>query len=281
MASETTMTSQADSLFASWVDDMIIEEVRPYNVCRPFFRTRGPEKSNAFDFSLLADPGVANSGPGSYTEGTGLSNTELTSTDETATATAKGMMATVTDELSEVSLWDTYSVFGAALARSVAERFETDATALLDDFSNTTGTAGVASTTSTLYEAVNQLEQRDQVGTPVGVLDPLQIGQIRNDVGTSGAAALGSSSLSVGGVLSNVLSGFAFEWAGAPWYQTSLVTSTGGAVFLSDLALGLYQIRQTRTELERDASLPGTEIVVTERYGMVEVRDVAGETILI
>lgn len=278
MASETTMTSQADSLFTSWVDDMIIEENRPYNVCRPFFRTRGPNKANAFDFPLLADPGVAGA---TYTEGTGLSNTEITSTDETATATAKGMMATVTDELAEVSLWDAYSVFGGALLRSVEERFETDATALLDDFANTTGTAGVASTASTLYEAVNQLEQRDQVGTPVGVLDPLQVGQIRNDVGTSGAAALGNSNISVGGVLSNVLNGFAFEWAGAPWYQTSLVTSTGGAVFLAGLALGLYEIRHARTELQRDASLPGTEIVVTERYGMVEIRDVAGETILI
>ncbi len=278
MASETTMTSQADSLFSSWVDDMIIEEVRPYNVCRPFFRTRGPEKSNAFDFPLQADPGAAGA---SYTEGTGLSNTELTSTDETATATAKGAMATITDELAEVSLWDAYGHFGGVLGRSVAERFEVDATSLLDEFANTTGTAGIASTTSTLYEAVNQLEQRDQVGTPVGVLDPVQIGQIRNDIGTSGAAALGNSSISVNGVLSNVLSGFTFEWAGAPWYQTSLVSATGGAVFLSGLALGLYQIRQMRTELERDASIPGTEIVVTERYGSVEIRDVAGETILI
>lgn len=278
MASETTMTSQADSLFSSWVDDQAIEENRPYNVMRQFFRTRGPNKSNAFDFPILADPGAAGA---SYTEGTGLTNTELTSTDETATATAKGMMATVTDELSEVSLWDTYAVFGGQLNRSVEERFETDATALLDDFANTTGTAGVASTAATLYEAVNQLEQRDQVGTAVGVLDPIQIGQIRNDIGTSGAAALGNSSVMVNGVLSNVLNGFAFEWAGAPWYQTSLVTSTGGAVFLADLALGLYNIRSRRTETQRDASLPGTEIVVTERYGMVEIRDVAGETILI
>jgi hypothetical protein len=278
VASETTTTSQADSLFTSWVDDMIIDEVRPYNVMRPFFRTRGPEKAAAFDFPLQADPGAAGA---SYTEGTGLSNTELTSTDETATATSKGMMATITDELTEISLWDTYSHFGGVLARSVAERFETDATALLDDFANTTGTAGVASTASTIYEAVNQLEQRDQVGTPVAVLDPLQVGQIRDDIGTSGAAAIASGSMNVAGALAGTLAGFAFEWAGTPIYQTSLVTSTGGAVFLADLALGLYQIRAVRTELERDASLPGTEIVVTERYGSVEVRDVAGETVLI
>lgn len=277
MASETTTTSQADALFTSWVDDMIIEENRPYNVCRPFFRTRSKQMgASAFDFPILADAGVAGA---SYTEGTGLSNTEITATDETATATSKGMMATVTDEFAEISLWDAYGVFGATLARSVAERFETDATALLDDFANTTGTAGVATTAATLLEAVNQLSQRDQVGTAVGVLDPAQIGNVQQDLGTSGAAVLSTGVGNEG--LSTNLGGFAFNWGGVDWYQTSLVTTTGGAVFLRDLALGLYEIRPPRTELQRDASLPGTEIVVTERYGMIEIRDVAGETILI
>ena len=278
MADETTMSTQADSLFASWVSAQILEETRPYNVMRPFFRYAGPEKSNAYDFPVLTDEGPAGA---SYTEGTGMSNVAIDSTDETATATAKGMMATITDELEEVTLFDAYGVFGGVLARGVAERFETDATALLDDFTNTTGTAGVATTYATLLEAVNQLEQRDQVGQPVGVLDPVQIGNVRNDVGTSGAALFASGQINVGGVQANVLAGYCFDVAGAPWYQTSLVSATGGAVFLAGIALGHYEIRPQRTELQRDASLPGTEIVVTERYGMVEIRDAAGETILI
>src|SRR5512143_1545987 len=272
------MTAQADSLFTSWVSERILEELRPYNVMRPFFRYEGAHKSNAFDFPVQTDPGVAGA---TYTEGTGLSNTELDSTDETATCTAKGAMATVTDELSEVSLFDTYAFFGGVLARSVPERFETDATSLLDEFANTTGTAGVPTTYATLLEAVNQLEQRDNVGTAVGVLDPSQIGNIRQDVGASGAALFASGQINVGGIQANTLAGYCFEAAGAPWYQTSLVSATGGAVFLSNLALGLYEIRATRTETQRDASLPGTEIVVTQRYGVVEIRDVAGETILI
>lgn len=277
MASETTTTSQADSLFTSWVDDMIIEENRPYNVMRPFFRFRSKQQgASAFDFPLLADAGAAGA---TYTEGTGLTNTELTSTDETATATSKGMMATVTDEYAEISLWDAYSVFGATLARSVLERFETDATSLLDEFANTTGTAGVATSLATLLEAVNQLEQRDQVGSAVGVLDPVQVGNVRQDAATSGAAILGTGNANQ--TINASLAGYAFEYGGVPWHQTSLVSATGGAVFLSGLALGLYEVRPLRTELQRDASLPGTEIVVTTRYGMVEIRDVAGETILI
>jgi hypothetical protein len=65
------------------------------------------------------------------------------------------------------------------------------------------------------------------------------------------------------------------------FYQTSAVTATGGGVFLSNVALGLYEIRPLRIETHRDASLPGTEVVATSRYGMVEIRDVAGETILV
>ena len=278
MASETTMTSQADSLFTSWVSSQIVDELRPYNVMRPFFRYAGPEKSNAYDFPLQADPGAASA---SYTEGTGVSNTELTSTDETATATAKGMMATITDELNEVSLFDAYSHFGGVLARSVAERFETDATALIDDFANTTGTSGVATSWATLLEAANQLEQRDIMGQIVFVLDPAQVGNVRQDVGTSGAALFGHSDINVGGTQASTLAGYAgFNVGTAPVYQTSLVTSSGGACFVSGQALGLYEIRAPRTELQRDASLPGTEIVVTQRYGMVEIRDVAGETIV-
>jgi hypothetical protein len=35
-----------------------------------------------------------------------------------------------------------------------------------------------------------------------------------------------------------------------------------------------------RLESERDASMPGTEVVAFARYGLIEVRDVWGETIL-
>lgn len=242
---------------------------------REFFRHAGPEKSAAYDFPIITDPGAAGA---SYTEGTGLSNTAISSTDETATATAKGMMTTVTDELAEISLFDSYAVFGGVLRRSVAERFETDATALLDDFANTTGTAGVPTTYATLLEAANQLEQRDQTGEVVFVLDPVQVGDVRNDIGTSGASIHVMSGATQQATLDGKTN---IQGAGFPVYQTSLVTSTGGACFVKGVALGLYTIRDMRTELERDASLPGTEIVVTERYGSVEIRDVAGETILV
>src|SRR5881397_3952250 len=126
---------------------MILDEERPLNVCRPFFYTVGPRNSSAVDFPTQDDPGAA---AASYTEGSGLSNTLLNTSKVTATAVSTGMMASVTDELVENSIIDAYPHFGGVLARSVAERFETDATALLDDFATTANTATVPLTYSTL-----------------------------------------------------------------------------------------------------------------------------------
>lgn len=278
MANETTTTSANDVFFAAWVDDMILDEERPLNVCRPFFYTVGPRSTSAVDFPLQDDPGAASA---SYTEGTGLSNTQLATSKVTATAISTGMMATITDELVENSIIDAYPHFGGVLARGVAERFETDATALLDDFSNTSNTSGVPLTYSTHLSAVSALAQRDQpVGfNTVAIYDPAQVLELAQDVGTSGAAQWASKSPND---LQEVgRAGYVTHLGGADIYQTSLVTSTGGAVFLDQIALALYEIRPYRTELQRDASMPGTEIVVTTRYGMVERRDRAGQTVLI
>lgn len=275
MADETIRSGYNDTEFAAWVSSNILDENRPYNVMRPFFRYEGRQASNVYDFPIQADPGAA----AAYTEGTGLANTALTTDKASATAGTFGIMATVTDELSETSLISVGAQAASVLGRSVMEKFETDATSLIDEFANTTGTDGVPTTLATLLEAINQLEQRDQMGTPVGVLDPVQVGDVRQDAATSGAAVLGTGVAN--GTLDATLSGFAFSWGGVNFYQTSLVSATGGAVFLSGVALGLYEVRPLRIETQRDASLPGTEIVATTRYGMIEIRDVAGETVLV
>jgi HK97 family phage major capsid protein len=275
MADEITTTSHDDLLFAAWVRDRILDENRPFNVMRPFFDFEGKHPSNEADFPIQDDPAAA----AAYTEGTGLANTAITTSKKTATAGTFGMMATVTQELQETSVIDAVNQTAAVLGRSVAEKFETDATALLDDFANTTGTSGVATTYATLLEAVNQLAQRDQMGSPVIVLDPAQVGSVQQDIATSGAAVFGNPSFA--GVPSESLAGYTGIVVGqAPVFQTSLVTSSGGAAFLAGLALALYEIRPYTTETFRDISLPGDEIVTTTRYGMVEQRDVAGETIV-
>lgn len=279
MANESTLTTYNDFYPASVIADSVLDEERPYNAMTPaMFRYQSFGGSNVADFPIQADPGAA----GSSTEGTGLSNATSGFSSDKASATlgTVGQMTTVTDELRDTSKFEMIGHVSAVLGRSIAEKKQTDYTALIDDFANTTGTAGVARTAADLLEAVNQLEQRDQVGMPVGVLDPSVIGDIRNDFGTSLAAHYGNPSTNTNRLLDGTLDSFAFEFAGAPWLQTSLVTSTGGGVFIAGVALGLYEQWDLRIATERDESMPGTEVVAFARYGLIEVRDRAGETIL-
>src|SRR5438477_2491889 len=278
MANEVTTTILNDSNFAAWVDSQILDEARPYNVMRPFFRYAGPEKSKAYNFPVQTKPAIS----ASYTEGTGLSNAVFADTAPSATAGVFGQMATVTDEAQETTVYDAVAQLTGVIGRSTAEKFETDATALTAAFSNTSNTAGVPLTWVTMLAAVNGLEGRDQAGTPVFVLKTSQVGQVRQDVGASGAALFGNPAMPVMGIEAATLAGYAgFACSGAPVYQSSLVTSTGGGVFLAGIAEGLYEIRAPRSETIRVPSLPGLQIVNTTRYGMIEIRDAAGQTVLI
>jgi hypothetical protein len=278
MASEVTTTVLNDSTFAAWVTDVILNEARPYNVMRPFFRYAGPEKSNAYQFPIQDKPSVA----AAYTEGTGLSNQAFTDSKATATAGPVGQQATVTDEAQETTVYDAVGQISGVLGRSVAEKWETDATALTAAFSNTSNTAGVSLTFVTMLGAKNGLETRDLKGTAVFVLDPSQVGQVRQDVGASGAALFGNDNFPVMGIEAATLDGYAgFGVSGSPVYQSTLVNSTGGGIFIAGEALGLYEIRPPRTETIRVPGLPGLQVDVTTRYGMIEIRDASGQTILI
>lgn len=279
MANEATLTTYNDLYAASVIADQILDEERPYNaMTEAWFRYHGPDYSTIVDYPIQQDPGVA----AGSTEGTGLSNAAsgFGSDKASATLATVGQMTTVTDELVTGQKFDIKAQVTAVLGRSCAEKFQTDATALIDDFSNTVGTASVANTAADLQDAVNGLEQRDQVGQRAGCLDPQQVGNIRKDFGTSGAAALGNPDLSIVEKLEATLDTYVFSYAGAPWFQTSLVTSSGGGVMIVGVALGLFNQWALRLETQRDASMPGTEVVAFRRYGMIEVRDRAGTTIL-
>lgn len=282
MANETTTTSANDFFLAAQVDSLILDEIRPYSVSRPFFRYARLTQSSAHDFPVQDDPGAAVA----KVEGTDLTNTSLTTSKATASASTVGMMATVTDELSRISIVDAYEHFGSVLTRSAAEKYETDFTALVDDFSNTTSTTTIDATVAKFIEAKGALIARDAVGTLVAILHPVQTTDLSQDAATSLSAAFANPSVQVNGLMSNALAGFAFELAGVPVYQTSLVPTANaaadraGGIFVSNVALGMAEVWDTRTELQRDASNVATEIVVTARYGLVEIRDAWGQTLI-
>jgi hypothetical protein len=281
-----------DVYFSSWVNDSILDEIRPLNVCRQFFIVEGKRNTKSYDWPKQADPGVA----AAIVEATGLSNTALSSDKVTATADQVGIMATVTDFSTEISVIDEMEQFASVLGRSVAEKYETDMAALLGGFSNTTGSTGVDLTAKQFLQALSALEVRDTVGSVVAVLHPVQTGDLRGDIvptfdaeGTTRTPRSGREYFTGGNdssLVAPTYEGSVGSLYGTPIWHTSLVATANagadraGAVFVRNHCLGMYEIRPPRTELQRDASLPGTEIVVTANYGVVEIRDEFGQSII-
>jgi hypothetical protein len=274
----TRIADQPDFGFLRWVSSRFVNEERPYNVMRQFLRIEGPYNAPILDFPIQGDPGPS----ATYTEGSGLANTALTSTKASATAVSYGIMVTITDENQENAIASATGQAAGVLARSSAEEYETIYTAFLDDFANTVGTAGVPTTYADILAANSGLAARDQAGGQiVAVLDPAQVGNIQQDMATTGAAMMGNPNVVVKGELATKLEGFTGLVIGnTPIFQTSLVTSSGGAVFLADMAIGSYEIRPPRLRMERHEEIPGTTLVHTQRHGGIEIRDRAGVTVI-
>ena len=277
MAKSTTTTAN-DIVYGAIITDRLLEELRPYNVSKPLFRWGAPGPSLVYNFPTLDDLGVGNA----TTEATDYSTqSEYTTSVAQCTSTGGAMRADVTDELVKTAIIDVIPSAAAALARSVAELFETDACALYDDFTNIT-TAASTMTADDFLAAMSGLEQRDVVGPLVSVLHPKQAGELRQDIAAS-SASIFSGGANTGGLVMDHLEGSVGSLFGVPIFQSSLVVSAsslrGGAMFVRNEALGAYGIWGPRVELQRDASERFTEIVVTEHVGVVEIADLRGQTI--
>ena len=115
MANETTTTS-ANDVYVTVLHQAVLEERRPLAIPWRQFHTKANPvgKGITAQFAIQDDPGAA----GQLVEATDAANTQFTTSAATATATEQGMMATVTDRLSAVSIVDAYDQFGSVLARS-------------------------------------------------------------------------------------------------------------------------------------------------------------------
>lgn len=288
MAGEVTTTTVTESIYASIISDSILRELRPHQVLAPFFR-KAPSgiSSPVYDFLKVDDSNSGVNDPSnvqSHTE----ANDDLTNRDwETSrvqvTATVKGLMATVTDESRTISVLDVFNEVKGAMARTMAEKHETDLAALLAGFS-TVKDAGIYMTTDTFLEALSALEQADVTSSLVTVLHTKQQGQLRDDI-QSKTTSYWSRTDSTSTLDKYQPAGYVGELFGVPIYQTSLVPTSdtaanrAGAMFAAGEALGLLQLWDVRSELERNASALVTEIVLSNWYGVVEIDDTRGVTL--
>jgi hypothetical protein len=266
-----------DSVAAEIVEELMIRELRPAMTSRDFLRFAVGGNSTVASFPLWGDPGAAAAPTDDLSE---IASTALSDTEQSATAAEVGFRVDVTDLVRATHASDLYAEAAGMVARSVAEKWETDLAALMDDFSNVT-TAASTLTPVDLLAAVSALEQRDIPGPYVGYLDPKQTGELRQEIATTTAVyQMGRDGEKVAPFGD---SGFFGTYMGVPIYQTSLVVTTsslvGGAVFQAGVALGVYEIWGPRVETQRDASFRSTEFVGTQCYGFKELADTRGQTL--
>src|SRR3990167_7842176 len=181
----TTATTMNDVVYAAIITDRILMELRPYNVSRPLFRWAAAGPSKVYNFPTQDDEGVATTGVAEADDFT--TETAISTNVAQVTAGEVAMRADVSDFLVKISILDTLPHVAGVLARGLAEKFETDACALYDDFSNVT-TAASTLTPADWLDAMSALEQRDVVGSLVSVLHPKQAGELRQELAASGAS---------------------------------------------------------------------------------------------
>lgn len=266
-----------DSVYAELVESEVVDYLRPAMTTRDILRFGSQGPSTVKSFPKWTKPGVAAAPADDITD---IANTAMADTQASATAAEVGFRIDVSDVIRASHPSELYSEAARQVANAVAEKWETDLAALMDDFSNIT-TAGSTLTGIDILAAVSALEQRDVPGPFVGYFDPKQTGELRIEIATTNASyAVGRDGEKVapfdGG-------GFFGSYMGLPIYHTSLVVTTsglvGGAVLQKGVALGAYELWGPRIESQRDASLRAMEFVGTQCYGMVEIDDTRGQTV--
>lgn len=220
-------------------------------------------------------------------EGTELTNTALTSTSVTLTASEIGIMATVTDVLDAADIAAAHGARLRQLGRSIGDKIDIDVCALFTGFTNTAGSSGTNIALTHLLDAIYTLENADAggLGSLVFVGHPRQTADLRTEIEADAGAiyqnAVGNANTG-SQVLGKAMNGYFGNWFGIDMFQSTNVPTSnagadrGGGVFVRDYALGMVKKWGARVELLRWAPIRGWVIVTTANYGVGEVEDSAG-----
>ena len=302
VATQKTTTNASfagNSIYAKILSQDILNELRPLDVTRPHYKQGPAGPSAVYGFltqtkTTIADTAnyygvIGGASSTGYTEGT----TDLASFYTpwlvgvaNVTAALEGIAGFVQDQVVVQSVLDALPQFSGVLARTMMEQYETDLTGFTA-FTNISGAATSLTSMSTLLAARTALAGRDVHDVDLAtILHTKAVGDVQVDVATSGSTFLaGGFPNGTTDVLDSGLAGFVGNPFGINVFQTSVVptadagASRAGFMFASGQALGLYELWGIRTELQRDASGVGTEVILTTSHGVGKIDDTRGQTV--
>lgn len=223
----------------------------------------------------------------SLVDGTDLTNTAYNPTNVNITVGEVGLMLTQTD-LSLSSSIHELSRLGREAGQAIAEKLMTDIAALGSGFSNSTSDTGNDIVEQDFRDGKTALILRKIPEPYYALLYPQMVNDLETSIGStiSAAATTGATARYETNDLSM---GADMDWG--VLYGVRIIASTtvptanagadsAGFIAGSQRAIGYVEKWAIRPEMERDASLRGTEVVVTAAYGVGEIDDNAGQGLI-
>lgn len=203
------------------------------------------------------------------TEGTDASNTAFNTSSTSVIADEAGIMITVTDMLLSSAGVGGLEPYAYELGKALANKIDTDLLAEVSDFTTSSGVTNTTMTEATFLDALYKLEEGNAKGPFACVLHPKQISDLRTNIAASSGALWGGPSVPAGdlGSFASLYGIDMFKSTNCPTINAGV--DRQGVIMPVGNQSGLAYVLKTSasTELERDASLRATEVVVTAIYG--------------
>lgn len=282
MTSEvTTAAGSAGELVPVIVSDLIVDAAYAASVARVHCRIDSLEGRPGKSLDIPVWPKLAAAG---VNEATDLTNTAINTTKVTATAAEVGLLITVTDLLAESDILAGLGDFARQCGMALAEKIDTDVTALFSGFSGTVGVTATDLTEALWLDAIYKLEAANAPRPFVSIMHPRGTHALRKAIASStGVIHSGGPAYSA-----NVVdqAGYFDTLFGVPIFATTTVPSINtntdwASAMMSDRnAIDFLEKWGVRTETWRDISLRATEIAVTAAYGVIELVDGYGIEII-
>lgn len=267
----------ADSIIGALYDAL---DMRQYAIVKSI----ASYQSNAERF-----PRTPELSAGALTEGTDLaSNTAFSPTQVTLTVGEVGLKLTISDLMALGGIVGIQH-YGMEAGKAVAEKRTTDLVALMAGFSNSVGTTNTDLTEAFVLAAIAHLRANKVPGPYTTVLHGNSYySELIGGVGGT-FSALANTGAGVRAESNDLPGagdgGHVGTLYGTNMLVTPLVGEDGNAdkengMYAPSRAIGYVEKWAVRPEAERDASLRGTEVVVTAAYAVGETDDISGVRIV-
>jgi hypothetical protein len=268
MANEVTTAagSAGELVAAEIVSRLIIDAAYAEAVMPPLVRVADIRDASTLTVEFPKWPLLSAT---DLTEGTDASNTAVNTTSVSVTADEAGIMITVTDMLMNGTGFGGLEPYAHELGKALASKIDKDILAEVADFTNSVGVSGANMTEADFLSAIYTLESGNAVGPFAAVLHPIQVHDLRTALASTTGAVWGGPSAPA-----HDLGAFASLY-GVDVYKSTNCASVNvdadrqGVMMPVGNQSGLAYVLKTaaKSELQRDASLRATEVVVTATYG--------------